>query len=122
EGDRGGARVDVLAVGRSGDQPPTEIPTRLTNGAREIGREFAALRPRVGNHVRIADLGCEIFAVAPGAQREKVVPIAVGGLAVAFMTDRWRDETAPSVITAEESVCARAEVFEEPCGANDRWI
>ena len=92
EGNRGGVRVDVVAVGRARDHVPPHGRSGHADRAREICAKLITLCADVGRDLLVANLGREKGAVPPGAEREIVVSVAEGGLAVALVADRGSDK------------------------------
>src|ERR1700722_7562803 len=114
EGDRGSVRINVVTVGRARDHVSPHRRGGHADRAREIAGELFTLCAGIGRDLLVADLGREKSAVPPGAQREIVVSVAEGRLAVALVANGWGDDLWPV-----RGVRLDAELVDEPARAHD---
>jgi hypothetical protein len=64
-----------------------------------------------GRNVHRADLSGQVFAVPPGTQCKKIIPVTVGWLAVALMTDGWSQEAVEPGFRAVQRIGSSAKLL-----------
>src|SRR5207247_1502557 len=84
-------------------------------------RKVFALRLRLGCNILGADLRGQVGTIAPRAQSKKIVPVAVGRLAVTLMADRWSQQAVKPRFGTVQRVGAGAQLLDTRGSPNDRF-
>src|SRR5262245_49413953 len=90
-------------------------------GAGQVFGELLSLGSDFCRDLHLSRLLCQVFAVPERAQREIVIPVAVGRFAVALMTYRWRQKAMEPCTDVVQDVGSGTERLDEPGRADHRF-